>query len=229
MNYVNRYVFIVFIMAFVWSNQLSYSADFSVEAIVSESLEQEKALFFKFYSTYCHIPSENAMTQRMLTVAFDREQKAYQSRSTTLFFHAMIQDQVIGYISCDVGQGYKVHVRQLIIDPDYFDAMLIKELLFAIFESIPQVKSIILQCPLGCSDIQQVLESFGFTVKSLQGDSSLSLYVTYEIEVHPKCKICDVMYGDQYWEMVGHELESNDDWDGYGADMDDGYMQNGDI
>lgn len=193
-----------------------------VQKITSESLEQEKIVFEKFAESYCDVGIEQSILQKMVNDAFSNEQRAYaQSDSNVLFFHALHEDQVVGYISCDLLPNFQVLIRQLVVDPLMFDTALVKELLFAIFATAPKTKYVTVYCPVACSDLAILFEELGF-VRSEEVGQATGLCRMYELKIHPKCKICDVLYAD-IWE---NEDDEDSDWSDSVGSLDDEFGRN---
>lgn len=204
--------------------QSLWSCDIVIEKVHSETLTAERDVFIKFIAHYCNLCVSQSSDMQSLNQLFDQEEQLYQAGLVeTLFFHALLDEQVIGYVSCDLNENYSVSIRQLAIDPDYFDVTLIKELLFAIFTAAPKTKFVTVKCPVTCPEIQALLVDLGF-VRTMQQLSAVDVvYNFYVLKVHAKCKICDVLYGPDFW-----ETESSDqDYSQYDSDVADGYLEDG--
>jgi len=176
--------------------------EFDVEPISSPDLRSERDLFMR---------SHNFADQGsdFLSDEFDKEELAYKDQNTqTSFFHATFMDEVIGYISFDTHPDHKVYVRHLAIDSDMYEPALIKELLFTVFQVVPQVSFITLVVNLQQVDVTGLLEELGFESVCEHQDG---IFGTYELFVNNKCKICDVLYGSSFWYGNGDEA----DWGSY--------------
>ncbi|MCX5924174.1 MAG: hypothetical protein NTZ68_02005 [Candidatus Dependentiae bacterium] len=173
--------------------------EFDIELILSPDLRKERDLFMRSHS-FADQDSD------FLSDEFDKEELAYKDQNgQTLFFHAIFMDEVIGYISFDTLADHKVHVRHLAIDKEMYEPVLIKELLFTVFQVVPQVGFITLVANLQQVDIIALLEELGFEfVDKPQG----GIFGTYELFVNNKCKICDVLYGSDFWYGNGYEWDS---------------------
>lgn len=175
-----------------------------VDKITSlESLASYRDLFFQFGHAFCS-QGIGQTQDEFLTSLFDQEEKDFAAqRDDVLFFGATLEDQAIGYLSCDVGLEGSVIVRQIAFVPAMYDADLIKELLFAIFANMPKVKHVSISCPIHCYDMALLFEDLGFTkLTGSAGNVAGSGFVEYELIVHPKCKICELLYPDSYWETL---------------------------
>ncbi|MFA5998826.1 MAG: GNAT family N-acetyltransferase [Candidatus Babeliales bacterium] len=173
--------------------------EFDIEPISSPDLRSERDLFMRSHS-FADQGSD------FLSNEFDKEEQAYKDQNTqTLFFHATFMDEVIGYISFDASGDHKVHVRHLAIDPEMYEPALIKELLFTVFQVVPQVGFISLVANLQQVDVLQLLEELGFEFACEHQDG---IFCTYELFVNNKCKICDVLYGPSFWYGNGDEWDS---------------------
>ncbi|MBP9764988.1 hypothetical protein KBD08_01495 [Candidatus Babeliales bacterium] len=173
-------------------------SDFCVEKIKSSDLRQEQDLFVRFYTHYCGASDEIGKAVAL----FEQEKTAYiQAHPAHLFFHATIENDVVGYISCTMCPGYEVIIKQLAVDPDLYDSVLVKELLFAIFSMLPKTKYVSMRCPKACLDMCALLQDLGFKQVSREQSKQVDIFVEYELYVNPKCKICDVLYGDNFWDF----------------------------
>ena len=190
-------------MVFLTGISLGLKAyEFEVERIATSNLLQERDLFMRFHKAV----DKNS---DFLSQEFDKEELDYKNlNSETLFFHAIFSDVVIGYISFDIGQDFCVHIRHLAIDPEMYEPALIKELLFAVFQVVPQVSFISLVASEQQADVTALLEELGFEITQKSQDEIFSLY---ELYVNSKCKICDVLYGSNFWYGNGDE----GDWGSY--------------
>lgn len=224
-----------------------------VDKITSPNLAAYRDLFFKFSHTFCSQSIGQAQDDCLASL-FNKEEKDFAAQSDeVLFFGATVDDQVIGYLSCDVGLEGSIIVRQIAFDPVMYDADLIKELLFAIFAYMPKVKHISVSCPVACYDMVLLFEELGFVkltgaASNLAGDG----FIEYELIVHPKCKICELLYPESYWETLdigdgydemwgwgSHEIKPDqhrtDDWTSmnpkesteYGPGLDDEELSGG--
>lgn len=200
------------------------SSDFIVEKITAESLSIQKKLFMKFHEVFSGLSVQNDSALQVVDEVFAQEEEAYVSISSkSMFFHALLDDQVIGYISCDVADNHNISIRQLLVDPEMFDVTLIKELLFAIFLAMPQVKNLMIYCPVGCTEMHALLLELGFGLIDTKVMNNMISYEVYQIAIQPKCKICDVLYGEEFWEAQ----MANNQWGQYDADLEDGYLEDG--
>ncbi|HSW76646.1 MAG TPA: hypothetical protein VLG50_06360 [Candidatus Saccharimonadales bacterium] len=192
---------ICILLAFLISMSLGLVAyEFQVQPITSADLSQERDLFMKFHG----IVSENS---EFLSQEFDQEEHIYKNpNSQSLFYHAIYQGFVVGYISFEVGPNYTVFIRQLAIDLEMGEPIvLIRELLYTIFQAVPQVSLIALVANLEREDIVNALEELGFEHEENIQERTFG---TYGLFVTTKCKICDVLYGPNFWYGNGTE----DDW-----------------
>lgn len=188
----------------------------TVEKITSPNLERERDLFERCIDSFCAVAEQQPLAQKFVSDAFSLDEQAYEMADpATMFFHALHEDEVVGYISCDFLPGYHIRIRQFAIDPVMFDSSLVKELLFAIFTAVPKAKMVTVCFPASCPDLAAVFEEIGFVRESEMDQSSNGLFWGYELKIHPKCKICNVLYADELW---GDEDNQEDDTDSYWAD-----------
>jgi hypothetical protein len=121
-----------------------------------------------------------------------------------------LDDQVIGYISCDLLDGYHVHVRQLVVDPDFFTTNIVKEMLFVVFENYPKARSITISCLDVFQEMAQFLKTLGFLKLEPKLRPSLQFCSTYELKVGFKCKICEVLYPNIWADGLDEDVESKE-------------------
>jgi|GEM_PF-1643047 len=221
---MKQYVWYTMALVLLMISKPTLPCDIIIEKIHSQTLAQERAMFVRFNQYFCELFLQKPIDASAVETAFDNEEQAcLKASANTLFFHALLEEQVIGYISCDVMAGYKVRIRQIAIEPDFFDITLVKELLFAIFTAAPKTKHVSVRCPVVCQEFKALLLDLGFVKSQQSMNPSDALYEIYELTVHAKCKICDVLYGADFWDA---EL-SEQDWSQYDSDIADGYLEDG--
>lgn len=202
---IKKYAFTLIVIV---SMGLQAFESFVVESIESVDLYQHRQLYQKFIQYYCALCPCDVLSLQAIEHQFDQEEVDYQLHNpTTLFFHAKVQDDIVGYISCDIGLHNQVVIRQLVFDPNMFDATMVKELLFAIFSRFPQTKKITLQSLTTCDDLSNLLRDVGFS--QIKPTSLDDMYYHYELHLSSKCKICDVLYNPEFWN------QPDDQEDGY--------------
>src|SRR3990167_9688281 len=119
----------------------------------------------------------------------DLDQEAYaQKAANKMFFHAVLGDRVIGYISCDLISEHQVIVRQWAVDPEFFNVGIVKDLLFVVFTKINKIQVLHINCPVDSPECITLFQDLGFTkVKSLSDNIS----VMFEFRGNSKCKLCE--------------------------------------
>lgn len=205
---MNARIWILFIINFSIS---IVSQNLIIKPIESENLEQEKKLFEKFSQAFCGIDFTHETFKQVVQNAFEAEEKDYSDHlPTVLFFHALFDDQVIGYISCDLLPGYHVHIRQLVVDPEIFTVGLVKELLFAVFENYPKTKCITVSCLVGCQEMEQFFKALGFMQIQPILRASLQFCTLYELKIISKCKICELLYPNIWENEQDEEIQDKE-------------------
>ncbi|MBI2344965.1 GNAT family N-acetyltransferase [Candidatus Dependentiae bacterium] len=199
----------IFLIVF-FSFNLVVTQNLIIKPIESTNLEQELILFEKFSAFFCGVSAENRIFSQVILDTFQTEEKDFLEKSpTVLFFHALFDEQVVGYISCDLLPGHYVHIRQLIVDPEIFTVGLAKELLFVIFENYPKTKLVSVSCLAGCSEMIQFFKDLGFVKSDPILKSSLEICSIYELKVSSKCKICELLYPN-IWEDEDDDIENSE-------------------
>ena len=210
---MNKRFLFIFILILNFS---IFPQSLTIRPIEFGNLDQEKILFVKFLKVFCGINSENEIFEQVVQNAFQLEEKDYLDHlPTVLFFHALFDDQVVGYISCDLLPGHHVHIRQIMVDPEIFTVGLVKELLFSIFENYSKAKIVTVSCLVGCQEMIQFFKSLGFTKIDPILRHSLEFCMIYELKVSSKCKICELLYpnvwkNEQDDEVGNRESEQED-------------------
>lgn len=188
-----------------------------IEAISSLNLEKERQLFVDVINTF-----QNNISG-LSEASFLNEERKYQetldsSMPSRLFFHALLEDQVVGYISCDIDHYHVVTIEQMFVAPEMFDVSLIKELLFAIVSAVPNFRQLYVYCLPEYRCLASALEELGMSQKGSdvywRGD--IACY-QYGMTVNSKCKICDVLYAD----MWDQEDDTDSNWSDLEGPLDD--------
>ncbi|MBP6892758.1 hypothetical protein KBB68_04240 [Candidatus Babeliales bacterium] len=187
------------------------ASDMSIEFVFNPDVKNYESLFKKFGCQSCAVCSGRQMVSKNLDSvcfvknmqlyqdAFQKEFEAHEQDETDrMFIQMTFLDEVIGFMSCQVISECKVVIHQLVIDPEKYDDNLVKDFLFVILQLMPKVKEIEFACPLFSVDFIDLFQNFGF----MPVDQQLSddLFVHFELQVHPKCAMCQVMYGSDFWE-----------------------------
>lgn len=185
-----------------------FSQSLIIKPIDSADLSEERKVFEAFAKVFCGIDTKNEIFEEILKESFLLEEKDYADNlQTAIFFHALFEEEVVGYISCDLLPGYHIHVRQLMVNPKFFTAGLIKELLFAVFENYPKTNLITVSCLAGCFEMLEIFKGLGFTKIEPILRQSLQVCVNYELKVGSKCKICELLYPNIWEDEQTDELE----------------------
>lgn len=187
--------------------------DLHIESVGACEVEACQSLFCKFERSIWSGCCNQQVLEQLLQTTADQELQAYaQHPESMVLLKATFMEETVGYVSCQKKPGYQVHVRQIAVDPEKYDTELIKELLFAIFEFMPQVKKLTIECPALCPDLSDLLQDLGF-VRNDQGWAAdmVGLFVEYDLIVHSKCEMCKLIYGADFWEQ---EIDPSDfgDW-----------------
>lgn len=187
------------------------SQNFVIKPIESLNLGQEKILFEKFTQFFLGIDASSIMFKQILQDTFQAEENDYLNpMSNVLFFHALLDDQVIGYVSCDLLDSYNVHIRQLVVDPELFTTDIVKELLLIVFENYPKAKSITISCLPGFQEMADFLRNLGFVKLEAELKPSLQFYSIYELRLNSKCKICELLYPNIWTNELDEDVESKE-------------------
>jgi hypothetical protein len=190
--------------------------DLMISRVAIPDMRSYQDLFFKFGVASCSQRCDQQVLDELLTIAFEQEVAAYVDQpENMMLLQATFLGELIGYVSCQIAPGYQVYVRQLAIDPEKYDSELVKELLFGVFTAMPQIKRLSVQCPALCPDLVNLFEGLGFVRNNQEISQDMpNLYVMYDLMVHSKCKICEILYGSDFWEQ---EIDPSEEgqWGGW--------------
>lgn len=191
---------------FCFSNVIS-CGEIEIERVLQPNFSWYEPLFVKFLQATCASSSSVNDFQG----SFLKEAESYESDGDDkIFLQATLVDEVVGYLSCHIQPGNAIYISQLAFDPEKYDNFLIKELLFALFQSMPNVKNIIVQFPHSCVDLVNLFTDLGFSF--VEHDSSIEasdLLVAYQLKVHSKCAMCKILYGPGFWDQ---DVDDDSDW-----------------
>ncbi len=204
---IQKYFFIIFGL---W-NFLIVSSDLNWEFVYSPTVANYQSLFETFGEKSCSVCSGRQAVYKGFDSkcfvknkasyfdAFESEIQAHeQIDSNRLFVQVTFLDEVIGFMSCQVVSEYRVVIEQLVIDPEKYDDGLVKDFLFVLLQLMPKLKEIGIKCPLFHVNLINLFENLGFMID--QQESNIDLFVQFELKIHPKCSICQVLYGPDFWE-----------------------------
>jgi len=171
---------------------------YKIEQIDSLDLSKEYKVFVSFRSVFAN------ESQVVAEQSFDEQEQVYsQKLETKLFLHALLGDQVIGYISCDLISRHHVVVDQWAVDPLIFELSLVKDLLFAVFQKMNNLQTLRISCPAQSSEFVGFFQDLGFT---LVEELSNSKEIVFEFKRSSKCKLCDLLYGN-IWEEEEEDID----------------------
>lgn len=202
------------IVIFYWtlgiiSNMVAQSL--VIEPIESSCLHQERRIFQNFVTVFGAVDSFDVIKQSLIQKLFDQEEQDYLGRqSHVLFFHALLDDQVVGYISCNLIDPNNIYVRQLAVDPEIFTTNIIKEMLLAVFENYPKTQSITIPCLAPFQEMVEFLTTFGFVKLENQQEGTICLYDLYELKIGFKCKICELLYPNLWIDDPDEEVDTQE-------------------
>ena len=90
-------------------------------------------------------------------------------------------------------------------------------LILSVFDYVPQCSGITMYVVQDSIDMIQVLTDIGFVMSPLTG--------AYELVVGDRCKLCEVLYGKDFWENQDPDSQDDDfavtgeDWGAYDSGM----------
>lgn len=205
-------------------SHLFFANELHIEQVLNPCFSKYESLFLKFGHGACVVCSGRQSVYKGLKIAcfvkniqsyldsFHAESDAYEQNFTNrIFLQATLLDEVVGYISCQIDCEHEIYISQIAFDPEKYDSLMIQELLFALFQSMPKIKVISISCPAFCPELMQVLQELGFVqTDKLSSTNGVDLFVTYALKVHPKCGMCQILYGPDFWYQ---DVDDDSDWD----------------
>lgn len=207
---------IFYILLTVLMNVLN-AQEISIERVINPTASFYQPLFLKFGQNVCSACCDQQTLQSLLIDEFNSDMNSYQNNAQDrLFLQALLDDEIVGYLSCQVISDQQVQIHQLIMNLEKYDSDLVKELLFAVFASMPKIKELSIQVLTQCSDLVELLEYFGFEKNDNLNEAvaAIKLFSEFKLHVHPKCKMCEILYGSDFWEI---EIDPAEDgfWGSY--------------
>jgi hypothetical protein len=180
-----------------------FAHEFEISHISSHDLSKQKELFITFWQEmYDRDGKEIDLDD--VSREFENDQEAYEQESEDGFFiQATLMDQVVGYMSFELRDFEKVFIHKFVVHPAISDQTLIKALILSIFDYVPQCSVIRVNPETLFFEFAQVLEELGFV-------KTIHIEETYDLIVHDRCKICDMKYGSEFWDIAEEEPDEDD-------------------
>ena len=179
-------------------SSICMASQIEFELVDSPDWQRYWPIFLNFGLTSCAQSCDYNFLTTVLQKEFDQEViNSGNSDHDKIFVQARLGDEIIGYASCYITSDLQIHISQLAFDKLRYDSSSMKDFLFVLFETMPQVSKIFIKIPALNQDLIEVFEGFGF----VSCDQQLStLYLEYSLDVPEKCAICQVLYGPNFWE-----------------------------
>ena len=167
-----------------------------LELIDQSNLSKERDLFLKYWSskyqnhTLTHLGFSSLV--QFLNDAFDIEEQDYQKHVKNQFFcRAVIENQLVGYVSFDIGADKSAYIRQWAFLPEVNNVDGISELLFVVFDHVPDVSCIYLTTRYVLEDFIKSITEIGFEKVEVQVEGyDPKYYASYMIACYDKCGTC---------------------------------------
>jgi hypothetical protein len=155
-------------------------------------------LFSKFNQTMCVAYNVNPV----LVFPFEQLMFAYwYNSSTRLFFEIKDDNELVGFVLCQMLGEHCVYIRQFVMDPEIFDPAMLETLLGQFLGIMPQLTSIAVLCPMVFTHTIDQLRDLGFA-QNLDIEAPLvGIYQRWDLAITPRCMLCQLIYGPEYWEQ----------------------------
>jgi len=190
-----------------------------VEVISSADLGQERSLFVNYWmSEYRNSTLEQLRLDdihEFLHEVFDQEEQEYHKHADTHFFYkALLHDRLIGYVSFEVNQDRSVYIRQWALVSEYYSHDGLSELLFAVFEHVPDAACLYLVARDVAEKCVELIQGIGFErVAHVTSEYNPALYSCYKIMCADKCGTCMPECDDEdlAYDMLGCGCSSSEE------------------
>lgn len=198
MNRLSLKYFILIVHIFY--SGVFFSEEVHYELVTAPKSQDYRALFFAFGHSGCGSSYDDvSVLDALLSQEFEQEFEVYNHQPDNIaLLQAIVLDEVVGYFSCEMVQSAQFLIRQMAFDVDRYGDSLLKDFLLAIFEAMPNIEKISVVCPMACKSLTDFLYDFDFVAMD---PSKNHLSGTFSLLVHSKCGMCQVLYGDDFWDQ----------------------------
>lgn len=202
---MNKNIFsILFLIGFSCS---LLAHEFEISRMLGDDLSKPKAMFVEFWQGIAVLSGKQSSLDS-LNKEFDEYQDAYkeeykENQESVFALQATFMDQSIGYIFFEVSEFDSVMIHHVIVDPTISDQALMKALILSIFDYVPKCRGVRVLQECLFPDLIEVLLGIGFVEKT-------HIEEVFDLMVGDRCKICDAMYGQDFWEKVEEDADEGD-------------------
>lgn len=169
------------------------------DLVVDPNLQNYQSLFCTFKDTVQQLSTNPVMFNDLFNQEFEQEVKVYNKKPENIFLlQAKVFDEVVGFFSCEMILPAQFLIRQMAFDINKYGDSLLKDVLLSVFDVMPNIEKISVVCPVECKVLTDLLFNFGFVAT---GTLQNHLTDTFSLLVHSKCGMCQVLYGDDFWDQ----------------------------
>ena len=176
-----------------------------------DNLQAEKQLFidcWQFWYSDEHFDKQEDITA-ILAGRFDEDWYDYQRNDSSLvFLKAEFAGNLVGFIAFEMNSNFEVMIRQIAIDPMNSSLNLFKYLILSAWNYEPLCRTISVQMLFDVAMLKQVLFDLGFAVQI--DNDAMGIYTN---TIQNRCQMCDVLYGDDFWERPESDDDSGEEQD----------------
>ena len=196
------------------------ASQMTIASITSRDLSKERCLFkecwYSIYQDYSLRQLGFSNVSQVLQESFDQEERDYVTQAPNrLFFNAVVNDQVVGYVSFEIKDEAVVYIKQIAMLPYECTVDTLRELIFVIFDHVDKASCIHMDLHRMASQYGKISRELGF-IAMPSADKALIVHLMMQCNKCGNC-LCDLDYADQ-----GVEAYSDPFWDGEGDPENDG-------
>lgn len=171
-----------------------------IAKITNVDLSIERAFFKRCWYSIYHSCSLQQLgfsnLSKTLQDSFDQEEQDYVAHAPhRLFFHALRDGNIVGYISFEIQNDQVVDIKQIAFSPKDCTIDTLRELIFIIFEYVDEVSCIHMTLHRQAHLYNQISKDIGFVAQS---GSDRALWIQSKMQFN-KCGtcLCDFDYDDE--------------------------------
>lgn len=176
-----------------------FADQMSVVQVEGSDLRQQFSVFKRcWYTIYkdCSLKllGFSSMSKQLLE-SFEQDEQDYAKQAPNrLFFNAIQDGQIVGYISFDIREGQAVYIKHIALLPEFCTADSLRELVFIIFDYINDVSCVHMTLHDQAVFYKKLAAELGFVALPR---NETGLYVPLRLQFN-KCGtcLCDFDYED---------------------------------
>lgn len=190
----------------------------NIVQIEGSDLRKEYSLFkrcwYSIYKNYSLKQLGFSCLSNLIDESFEQDEQDYVKKAPDrLFFHAIQDGQVVGYISFEIKQEKAVYVKHIALLPDVCTADSLRELIFVIFDYIDDVSCVHMVLHNLAGLYKELAAELGF-VAIPQETNDMQIHLKLQFNKCGTC-LCDFDYEHDDIEMSDYDYLEDQE----GSDM----------